>query len=172
MVSQADKPGEKVGLDGVIVSGQSAINQAPITGESVPVEKTVGDTVYAGTINESGSFEFEVTAAATNSILARIIHAVEEAQGARAHAAICGSVFQILYACRVSDSHSGGCDTAAFHGHGNLCINLYGAGHSGYWLTLRPGYFHTGHHRFRHGRCHPLRHLNQGRHVPGTRAAS
>ncbi|RXF77660.1 heavy metal translocating P-type ATPase [Desulfovibrio sp. DS-1] len=78
------KPGEKVGLDGVIVSGQSAINQAPITGESMPVEKTVGDTVYAGTINESGSFEFEVTAAATNSTLARIIHAVEEAQGARA----------------------------------------------------------------------------------------
>jgi Cd2+/Zn2+-exporting ATPase len=48
------KPGEKVALDGVIVSGQSAINQAPITGESLPVEKTVGDTVYAGTINESG----------------------------------------------------------------------------------------------------------------------
>jgi len=78
------RPGEKVGLDGVIVQGQSAINQAPITGESMPVEKTVGDTVYAGTINESGSFEFEVTAAATNSTLARIIHAVEEAQGARA----------------------------------------------------------------------------------------
>lgn len=78
------RPGEKVGLDGTIVQGQSAINQAPITGESLPVEKTVGDTVYAGTINESGSFEFEVTAAATNSTLARIIHAVEEAQGARA----------------------------------------------------------------------------------------
>ncbi|MBB5142177.1 heavy metal translocating P-type ATPase [Desulfovibrio intestinalis] len=78
------KPGEKVGLDGTIVQGQSAINQAPITGESMPVEKTIGDTVYAGTINDSGSFEFEVTAAATNSTLSRIIHAVEEAQGARA----------------------------------------------------------------------------------------
>ena len=78
------KPGEKVGLDGVITQGQSAINQAPITGESLPVEKSAGDTVYAGTINESGSFEFEVTSAATNSTLARIIHAVEEAQGARA----------------------------------------------------------------------------------------
>jgi Cd2+/Zn2+-exporting ATPase len=78
------RPGEKIGLDGIIVQGQSAINQAPITGESLPVEKTLGDTVYAGTINESGSFEFEVTAAATNSTLARIIHAVEEAQGTRA----------------------------------------------------------------------------------------
>lgn len=78
------KPGERVALDGVIVEGRSAINQASITGESMPVDKTVGDTVFAGTINESGSFEFQVTAGATDSTLARIIHAVEEAQGSRA----------------------------------------------------------------------------------------
>lgn len=78
------KPGERIALDGKIVSGRSAINQAPITGESLPVEKAEGDSVFAGTINESGSFEYTVTAAANNSTLARIIHAVEEAQGARA----------------------------------------------------------------------------------------
>lgn len=78
------KPGEKIALDGLVVSGRSMVNQAPITGESMPVEKKAGDTVYAGTINESGSFEFDVTTAATNSTLARIIHAVEEAQGSRA----------------------------------------------------------------------------------------
>lgn len=78
------KPGERIALDGVIVAGQSAINQAPITGESLPVEKTVGDPVFAGTINESGSFDYKVTARATDSTLARIIHAVESAQGARA----------------------------------------------------------------------------------------
>ena len=78
------KPGERIALDGVIVTGQSAINQAPITGESLPVEKAVGDPVFAGTINESGSFEYQVTARATDSTLARIIHAVESAQGARA----------------------------------------------------------------------------------------
>lgn len=78
------KPGERIALDGIIVSGRSAINQAPITGESLPVEKTEGDQVFAGTINESGSFEYTVTAAANDSTLARIIHAVEEAQGARA----------------------------------------------------------------------------------------
>jgi Zn2+/Cd2+-exporting ATPase len=78
------KPGERIALDGRILSGRSSINQAPITGESLPVEKTVGDEVFAGTINTSGSFDYSVTAAASDSTLARIIHAVEAAQGARA----------------------------------------------------------------------------------------
>ena len=78
------RPGEKIALDGTVLTGQSTVNQAPITGESMPVEKKPGDPVYAGTINQSGSFEFEVTALAANSTLARIIHAVEEAQGSRA----------------------------------------------------------------------------------------
>ncbi|TAM35978.1 MAG: heavy metal translocating P-type ATPase [Burkholderiaceae bacterium] len=78
------RPGERIALDGLITSGRSAINQAPITGESLPVEKTEGDQVFAGTINETGSFEFKVTAAANDSTLARIIHAVESAQGSRA----------------------------------------------------------------------------------------
>jgi len=78
------RPGERVGLDGEVVSGRSTIDQAPITGESLPVEKTVGDKVFAGTINQAGSLEYRVTAAANNSTLARIIHAVEQAQGARA----------------------------------------------------------------------------------------
>ncbi|MEO8119175.1 MAG: heavy metal translocating P-type ATPase [Rhodoferax sp.] len=78
------KPGERIALDGRIASGRSTINQAPITGESLPVEKAEGDPVFAGTINESGSFEYTVTATAGDSTLARIIHAVEAAQGARA----------------------------------------------------------------------------------------
>lgn len=78
------KPGERVPMDGVVSSGQTSINQAPVTGESIPVDKTTGDQVFAGTINESGTFEFEVTALASNSTLARIIHAVEEAQATRA----------------------------------------------------------------------------------------
>jgi Cd2+/Zn2+-exporting ATPase len=78
------KPGERVALDGEVVSGNSTIDQAPITGESLPVEKAIGDKVFAGTINQSGSLEYRVTAAANNSTLARIIHAVEAAQGSRA----------------------------------------------------------------------------------------
>jgi Zn2+/Cd2+-exporting ATPase len=78
------KPGERIGLDGEIVAGRSSVNQAPITGESLPVDKTTGDTVFAGTINQAGSFDYRVTAAASNTTLARIIHAVEEAQGSKA----------------------------------------------------------------------------------------
>ena len=78
------KPGERVPLDGVVTAGNSTINQAPVTGESIPVDKAVGDAVFAGTINETGALEFKVTAAANNSTLARIIHAVEQAQGTRA----------------------------------------------------------------------------------------
>ncbi|MBC7468276.1 MAG: cadmium-translocating P-type ATPase [Ramlibacter sp.] len=78
------KPGERVPLDGVVTKGNSAINQAPVTGESIPVDKAPGDEVFAGTINETGELEFRVTAAAADTTLARIIHAVEEAQGTRA----------------------------------------------------------------------------------------
>lgn len=78
------RPGEKIALDGLVLDGRSLVDQSPITGESMPVEKRAGDTVYAGTLNTSGSFEFQVTAAATDTTLARIIHAVEEAQGSRA----------------------------------------------------------------------------------------
>ena len=78
------KPGERIALDGEVVEGRSAVDQSPITGESLPVDKTVGDVVYGGTINASGALTFRVTAAARDSTLARIIHAVEAAQGSRA----------------------------------------------------------------------------------------
>ncbi|HRO23556.1 MAG TPA: heavy metal translocating P-type ATPase, partial [Promineifilum sp.] len=78
------RPGERIALDGVVINGRSTVNQAPITGESLPVDKAEGDNVFAGTINEAGSFEYRVTAEANHSTLARIIHAVESAQGSRA----------------------------------------------------------------------------------------
>lgn len=78
------KPGERIALDGEVLSGRSTVDQAPITGESLPIEKTAGDRVFAGTINQAGSLQYRVTADATESTLARIIHAVEAAQGSRA----------------------------------------------------------------------------------------
>ena len=72
------RPGERVPLDGVVTEGASAIDQAPVTGESIPVDKSVGDAVFAGTINQAAALEFRVTAVAANTTLARIIHSVED----------------------------------------------------------------------------------------------
>jgi Cd2+/Zn2+-exporting ATPase len=78
------KPGERVPMDGVVAAGESAVNQAPITGESLPVHKTVGADVFAGTVNGDGALEVRVTRVAADSTLSRIIRLVEEAQGVRA----------------------------------------------------------------------------------------
>lgn len=78
------KPGEKIGLDGIIVRGNSAINQSAITGESLPVEKKPEDPVFAGTLNESGSFDYKVTSLAQNTTLAKIIRSVESARSGKA----------------------------------------------------------------------------------------
>ena len=78
------KPGERIALDGVVASGESSVNQAPITGESMPVDKTVGDVVYAGTINERGLLDVTVTANSGNSTLAKIVKVIEETQGKQA----------------------------------------------------------------------------------------
>ena len=78
------RSGQRVPLDGEVATGSSAINQAPITGESVPVEKNPGDPVFAGTINGEGSLEIRVTKAASDSTLARIIKMVEEAEEQKA----------------------------------------------------------------------------------------
>lgn len=78
------RPGERIALDGVVVSGQSSVNQAPITGESLPVEKTVEATLFAGTLNERGALEFRVTAAKGETTLDRIARSIQAAQGQRA----------------------------------------------------------------------------------------
>ena len=78
------KPGEKIPLDGDVVAGASAVNQAPVTGESLPVDKSPGDEVFAGTINGRGALDVRVTKRRRDTTLARIIHLVERAQAQRA----------------------------------------------------------------------------------------
>jgi Cd2+/Zn2+-exporting ATPase len=78
------KPGEQIPLDGTVVEGVSSVNEAPISGESVPVDKQVDDTVFAGTINGEGALTIRVAASSGNTALARIVRLIEEAQRQRA----------------------------------------------------------------------------------------
>jgi Cd2+/Zn2+-exporting ATPase len=78
------RPGERIALDGVVISGNSSVNQAPITGESMPINKTIGDQLYAGSLNEEGVLEYQVTAAAGSTTLDRIASAIQLAQQQRA----------------------------------------------------------------------------------------
>ncbi|MFW5996387.1 MAG: heavy metal translocating P-type ATPase [Lentisphaeria bacterium] len=80
------RPGERIPLDGIITQGITSVNEAPVTGESIPVEKKDGDEVFAGTLNEEGAFRFQVTKSASDTMIAHIIHLVEEAQSRRAEA--------------------------------------------------------------------------------------
>ncbi|REC32664.1 heavy metal translocating P-type ATPase [Enterococcus pseudoavium] len=79
-------PGQKIAMDGQVIKGHSSVNQAAITGESVPIEKNINDDIFAGTINEEGALEVKVTKHVNDTTIAKIIHLVEEAQGERAPA--------------------------------------------------------------------------------------
>ncbi|MDO8668991.1 MAG: heavy metal translocating P-type ATPase [Candidatus Buchananbacteria bacterium] len=78
------RPGEKIPVDGIIIKGQSAVDESMLTGESIPVEKNVGDSVIGATINKHGSFEFKAVKIGSDTVLSQIIRLIEEAQGSKA----------------------------------------------------------------------------------------
>ena len=78
------RPGERVPVDGVIVTGNSAVDESALTGESIPVEKQMGSKVYTATINKTGSFEFQVSKVGADTVLSQIVRLIEDAQGSKA----------------------------------------------------------------------------------------
>ncbi|NWF69950.1 MAG: cadmium-translocating P-type ATPase [Chloroflexi bacterium] len=95
------EPGERIPVDGIVRAGRSAVDQAPITGESMPVEKNSGDKVFAGALNGQGTLDVEATAAATDTTLARIIKMVEEAQDSKAPTERLMEKFEQYYAALI-----------------------------------------------------------------------
>lgn len=95
------RPGERVPLDGIVIEGESTLDQSSLTGESMPVSKRVGDTVFAGTVNQSGSLEVRVTKLARDSTIARLIQMVEEAQSQKAPTERFLDKFEQVYAIGV-----------------------------------------------------------------------
>lgn len=78
------KPGERMPVDGVVISGQTYVDESMMTGESVPVEKNVGDVITSATMNQTGSIDYKATKVSSDTTLAQIVHLVEEAQGSKA----------------------------------------------------------------------------------------
>jgi Zn2+/Cd2+-exporting ATPase len=122
------RPGEKIPLDGEVAAGHSEVNQAPVTGESLPVDKAAGDEVFAGTVNGHGAIEVRVTKLRRDTTLARIIHLVERAQAQRAPAQALVERFAKIYTPAVIAL------AVAVAVVPPLLLRGAGAGQSGWWL--------------------------------------
>ena len=123
------RPGEKIPLDGDVVAGYTEVNQAPVTGESLPVDKAAGDAVFAGTVNGHGAIEVRVTKLRRDTTLARIIHLVERAQAQRAPAQALVERFAKVYTPAVI-----ALAVAVAVVPPLLLRGAAGAGRSGWWL--------------------------------------
>ncbi|HQZ33526.1 MAG TPA: heavy metal translocating P-type ATPase [Ilumatobacteraceae bacterium] len=121
------RPGERVPLDGVVVAGSSTVDQSPITGESIPVSKELGDAVFAGTVNERGTLDVEVTAAKGSGTLDRIAASIQQAQGERAPAQRFVDRFASVYTPLVFAMAIAVAAIPPLTGHGSLRDWLYKA---------------------------------------------
>ena len=138
------RPGDKVPVDGVVAAGHSDVNEAPITGESLPVDKGPGAEVYAGTINGHGALEVTVTRVGRDTRVARIIHLVEEAQARRAPIQSFVDRFGRIYTPGGDRRGARRGDRAAARGRAGVRVDLSRAGAAGRLVPVRPGDLDAG----------------------------
>ena len=131
------RPGDRVPSDGEVIEGQSEVDEAPVTGESVPVAKGVGDQVYAGSINANGMLRVRLTHTAADNTIARIIHLVEEAQGSKApDRALHRSVLGLLHAGRDGGGGADHCRATACRRSRLVHLDLSRTGDAAHRLPL------------------------------------
>lgn len=148
------RPGEKIAMDGMIVKGESAINQAAITGESMPVEKGPRADVYAGTLNTHGALEVEVTKRVRDATISKIIHMVETAHGNRAPSQAFVEKFAAVYTPIVMALAAGiVLIPPLFFGFGVGTMDLSWIDAPRGFLPVRSGGVHPGGYRQRYQCC-------------------
>ena len=160
------RPGEKIPLDGVVDAGQSDVNQAPITGESLPVERGPGDEVFAGTINGRGALDIRVTRAVRDTTLARIVHLVESAQAQRAPAQQFIDRFARWYTPAVVALAAAIFVVPVALGGAGRTVGLPRARAAGGGVPVRARHLHAGVDRRGAGHRGPPRRAHQGRRPP------
>ena len=161
------KPGARLPVDGVVAAGRSAVNQAPVTGESLPVDKAPGDPVFAGTINGEGALEVRVTRLAKDSTLARVMQMVEEAQAQKSPTQQTVERFERIFVPAVLIGALLVIFVPPLFGVPIQRVLPAGDDAAGGRVAVRAGAGHAGHHPGRGGAGRAQRRAGQGRRTPG-----
>ena len=161
------RPGEKIAMDGIVAEGSSYVDQANITGESMPVEKIVGSEIFAGTINGTGSMEVRVTKLARDNTLSKIIQMVEEAQANKAPTQVFLDRFTKYYTPAVIGLAACVVIIPTLLGQPIRPVVLQRARTAGHLLPLRAGHLYAGLDRIGDRQRIEERSTHQGRLLPG-----
>lgn len=142
------KPGERMPVDGMVISGQTYVDESMMTGESVPVEKNVGDVITSATMNQTGSIDYEATKVGSDTTLAQIVHLVEEAQGSKAPIAAMADKISLYFCTNCLEFGSFSSFVVVFSGGRKFAILAFylycGVGHClslRAWASYSDGYY-------------------------------
>ena len=155
------KPGERIPVDGLLLEGSTAVDQAAITGESIPVDKKPGDSLIAGSVNQTGAIVLEAQKVGEDTTLMQIVHLVQEASASKAPISKLADKISGIFGPRGDEHCAGNADCLARRGKGSRLCPVHGYCGAGNFLPLRPGPGDACGHYGGHGRGRPSRHPHQ-----------